>query len=89
LKRIEVLSNRLMEDMKTLCYETQKELNTRYLFVYYFRLETKYLDLMSRIKQEQEERLRIVDDFQFQVSLKEKAHNEQEKNRVYSLFLSN
>jgi hypothetical protein len=41
---------------------------------------------MNRIKQEQEERLRSVDDFQFQMSLKEKVYNEQEKNRTYLLY---
>ena len=49
-------------------------------------MDTRTLDFINRIKQEQEDRQRSIDDFQFQVNLKEKNYIEQEKSKAYFIF---
>ncbi len=49
-----------------------------------YRLESKTGDIMSRLKQEQDDRQRGLDDIRFQLNLKERAGIEEGKAKSYN-----
>ena len=80
IMRLENVNEKAAEDVRSALYDIQRDFTAK--------LESKHADFTTKIKFEQDERQRMIDDLKIQLGIQEKSNFDVTKAEMYHMNLA-